>query len=184
MLGGNRPAAGDAARAGIEISLRPSDTATETDAQPQHSRWRRSPHRRSSRLVAFGQDSEVPLTLRLRRWRSLRRGALRGHADVVLLPIGLVVLGVTVFVSPRGTWASLPAKPALDGSVRQRRENGKAVFEAVAFWQSRRTGDAISQTVIALIRERDPASLLPDDSPPIAPPRRDQQASLPLDRTS
>jgi hypothetical protein len=71
---------------------------------------------------AGSRAADTPLTLQaqalgkhlvLRGWRPLRRNTLHGFVDVVL-PNGLEI-DIAVHVRGGRAWASLPARPVLDG---------------------------------------------------------------------
>jgi hypothetical protein len=140
-----------------------SDTAPLHAAQQSRSRThspRSSPAGVPEAPIATDGQPDPALHIRVRSWRAVRRGALRGYADVELPSLGLVLCSVAVFVGSTGNArASLPGKPKLDREGRQRRENGRPVFEPVAFWQRRAIGDAFSAAVISALRTRDPRAL-------------------------
>ena len=165
-MGKSGPAAGGtAARTGIENDQRPSDTAPTTIVQLGTAREPASQRGGSARRPAVpvaDRSGEPTLSLRLRAWRPIRRGAFRGVADVTLLPFGLIILDVAVFVGRGAAWVNLPVKPTRARRADRWRNNHKPVYEPVAYWQHRATADAFSEAVITLIRQRDPEALLPD----------------------
>jgi hypothetical protein len=111
-----------------------------------------------ARAFAWG-ERPAPRRLRLRSFRPLAKGALRGFATVEL-PCGLVLCDVAIFAGRNGLWASLPSKPRLDQNGRHRSDiNGKPQYTSVAEWKTRELADRFSTAVIALIRAGHPGSL-------------------------
>lgn len=63
--------------------------------------------------TAFDLRGQYPGRMRLRKWRPIVKGALRGLCEVELLS-GLILHDVAIFAGRNGSWASLPSKPFLD----------------------------------------------------------------------
>jgi hypothetical protein len=94
--------------------------------------------------------------LALRGWRPLRRNTLHGVVDVVL-PNGLEI-DIAVHVSGGRAWASLPARPVLDGGRHVIRDGKPAYVRSLA-WRSRDLSDKFSAAVVELVRRTYPDAL-------------------------
>lgn len=107
-------------------------------------------------------ETEAPgdagMALRLRLWRPLRRGALRGFAAVDL-PCGLEIADVMVFVGAGGLYARLPQRPRVRDGRQLKSEDGVLLWDAPFVWQSRRLADAFSAAVVEAVRQRAPQDL-------------------------
>ena len=98
--------------------------------------------------------------MRLRAWRPLRRGNLRGFA-VIDLPNGLQISDVMVSSGKNGLFARLPQRPVVRNGQLSRGDgpDGGVMYDAPIVWQSRDLADEFSRRVIELVRAFAPADL-------------------------
>ena len=97
--------------------------------------------------------------LKLLEWRAFRKNTLHGFA-VVELPSGLIVRDISVHQKNGKFWASLPARPMLDGDGRHVvNHSGKAQYAALLGWRDRDLADRFSVAVVALVRAAHPSDL-------------------------
>jgi hypothetical protein len=95
----------------------------------------------------------------LRSWRPLVRGSLRGFAAVTLLSM-IEIDEVAVHVSGGRAWASLPARPMIDGARQALRDDrGKIRYVAPIRWRTRDLADRFSAAVVELVRAAHPGAL-------------------------
>jgi hypothetical protein len=106
-----------------------------------------------------------PRRMRLRSFKPLVRGALRGFCTVVL-PCGLVIHGVGVFGGKKGPFALLPRKPVLDRTGRHVKPNGvRGRYAAVLEWCDRDPSTWWFSAVTELIRAKYPDALVDKPAP-------------------
>jgi hypothetical protein len=105
--------------------------------------------------VAANSDA---MELRLRLWRPVRRGALRGFACVDL-PCGLEIAEIMVVAGSSGLYARLPQRPRVRDGNHLKGQDGKPLWDAPIQWQSGRLANAFSAAVIAAVRQRAPEDL-------------------------
>lgn len=102
--------------------------------------------------------------MRLLDWHPLRKSSLRGFATIEL-PIGLRIVDCPVLVSGGTTWATLPGKPRLDETGRQRRDDsGKPLYSNLLDWRTRELREGFSDRVVALVRQAHPDDLASGDA--------------------
>ena len=96
--------------------------------------------------------------MRLRSFKPLSKGALRGFATVEL-PSGLVISDCPVLLNNGKAWATLPSRPVLDRDGRHVEVSGKKQYAPFADWRSRELADRFSATIVALVRAAQPDAL-------------------------
>src|SRR5215467_4897625 len=89
-------------------------------------------------------------TMQLLEWREVRRNTLVGFATVAL-PIGLVIRDITVHNKGGARWASMPAKPVLDGDGKHHVVDGRRQYTPVVEWRDRALAEEFSRRLVALI---------------------------------
>ena len=95
-------------------------------------------------------------TLKLLEFKKVRKGSLRGFAEV-RLPIGLVISDIVVGEANGRQWALLPSKPMIDRDGNLLRDpSGKIRYSPVVEWGSRELQQEFSRCVVALVRSRHP----------------------------
>jgi hypothetical protein len=99
-------------------------------------------------------DHERPQQkLRLKSWKPVVRGTLRGFATIETSL--MTVHDCPVHWHPNGrAWVSLPGRAQIDQDGRQRVDaNGKKLFVPVLEWRSREISERFSDAVIEALRE-------------------------------
>ena len=97
------------------------------------------------------------MTLRCSNWRELRRGTLRGFADVMIVDLRLIVRDVAVHQrSVTDRWVSLPCKPSVKNGALSRRADGSPIFTPLLAFADRQIGDDFSSAVVKAIIEAFP----------------------------
>jgi DNA-binding cell septation regulator SpoVG len=100
--------------------------------------------------------------MRLRAWRALRKGNLRGFA-VIDLPNGLQISDVMISNGKNGLFARLPQRPVIRNGQLARGDGG-IMYDAPIVWQTRDLADEFSRRVIDLVRAQAPQDLEDDDA--------------------
>ena len=99
----------------------------------------------------------------LEKWTARRKNALRGLADVRLRN-GLVICSCSVWFARGRAWATLPSKPQIGRDGLPIKIDGRLQYKKIIEWGDRTTANRFSQTVVALVRERDPSAFAEDDT--------------------
>jgi hypothetical protein len=91
------------------------------------------------------------------RWKRIRKGALRGFANVSL-PNGLEIDDVAVLETAGKAWAALPARPVIteDGRIARLPGSSKLHYVTHLRWRDREQAAAFSRRVVELVRAADP----------------------------
>jgi hypothetical protein len=96
--------------------------------------------------------------MRLVHWQPLRRGALRGYADVEIPQLGLRLCGCAVFEKDGRRWAMPPARPRIENGELARDDNGRAVYEPTIEWIDPQLRAAFSDCICRRRREAAPGT--------------------------
>jgi hypothetical protein len=103
-------------------------------------------------------EAEPParLGLQLLGFKSVRKGSLRGFAEV-RLPNQLIISDILVGEANGRQWALLPSKPMLDRDGNLLRDPaGKPRYSPIVEWSSPALRDEFSKRVVALVRAAHP----------------------------
>jgi hypothetical protein len=123
--------------------MRPRRAGGRGRSKPNSSR-----EKEAAQAFACGCSPLPGQQMTLRSWRPLVRGSLRGFAAVTL-PIGIEVDEI----SGSRTWASLPARPMIDGEGRVLRDDrGKIRYASPICWQTHGLAAEFGRRVIELVR--------------------------------
>jgi hypothetical protein len=99
----------------------------------------------------------------LEKWTPHRKNALRGFADVRLRN-GLVISSCSVWFAHGRAWATLPSKPQIGRDGLPIKIDGRLQYTKIIQWGDRTTANRFSETVVALVRERDPSAFAEEDT--------------------
>jgi hypothetical protein len=109
--------------------------------------------------ATWGDRSDRRPRMRLLNFNAVNKGSLRGFATVAL-PNGLTIFDCPVMIGKRGPWATLPAKPVLDGEGRHIKPEGrKGQYAPVAQWRDKEQSTRFSDSLVALVLEAYPNAI-------------------------
>jgi hypothetical protein len=93
------------------------------------------------------------LTVTCLSFKPLRRGTLRGFADIRIAELRLDIKDIAIHQKGESRWAALPARPMLDknGAVIRDRQTGKIQYANIFEFDSRDVRDAFSHAVVAAV---------------------------------
>lgn len=83
----------------------------------------------------------------IERWRKMRKGALRGFADIAIG--NLVLRDCGVFVGNDGrAWINLPSKPRLRDNQPVKDGNGKPMYDQCVTWANKDSQERFNEAAI------------------------------------
>ena len=106
-------------------------------------------------------DTEPASRVLVEGFTAVRKNSLRGYTNVVL-PTGMTLCGVAVYVSGDEAWVAPPSRPMLSPQGAAMRDgSGKIRYAHIITFASRETRDRFSENVVAALKVTHPEAFEP-----------------------